>query len=67
MGETNRCIIQKLFFMVKTNILEAVDNLQLCAGQEARCEAAVHAMHSLFHFLLSKLYCLLLSPTPSIP
>jgi len=33
----------------KTDILEAAGNLQLCAGQEAGCEAAVHAMHSFFH------------------
>ena len=35
--------------MVKTDISEAAGNLQLCAGQEAGCEAAVHAMQSLFH------------------
>ena len=34
---------------MKTDILEASSNLQLCAGQEAGCEAAVHAMQSLFH------------------
>ena len=49
-AETNHCIISKtILFMVKTDILEAAGNLQLCAGQKARYEAAVHAMHSLFH------------------
>ena len=49
-GETSRRIISKaILFMVKTDILEAAGNLQLCAGQEAGCEAAVHAMQSLFH------------------
>ena len=35
--------------MAKSDILEVAGNLQLCAGQEAGCEAIVHAMHSLFH------------------
>ena len=49
-GETSRRIISKaILFMVKTDILEAAGNLQLCAGQEAGCEAAVHAMQSLYH------------------
>jgi len=33
---------------VKSDILEAAGNLHLCEGQEAGCEAVVHAMHSLF-------------------
>ena len=49
-GETSHQIISKaILFMVKTDILEAAGNLQLCAGQEAGCETAVHAMQSLFH------------------
>ena len=49
-GETSRRIISKaILFMVKTDILEAAGNLQLCAGQEAGCEAAIHVMESLFH------------------
>jgi len=47
--ETSHRIISKaILFMVKTDILESAGNLQLCAGQEAGCEAAVHAMQSLF-------------------
>ena len=30
------------------DILEAAVPLQLCAGQDAGCEAAIHAMRSLF-------------------
>ena len=47
-GEMSHCIISKPI-LVKTDILNAAGNLQLCAGQEAGCEAAVHAMQSLFH------------------
>ena len=49
-GETSCQNISKaILFMVKADILEATGNLQLCAGQEAGCEAAVQAMQSLFH------------------
>ena len=48
-GETSRRIISKaILCTIKQDILEAAGNLQLCAGQEAGCEAAIHAMHSLF-------------------
>ena len=30
------------------NIIDAADLLQLCVGQQAGCEAAVHAMNSLY-------------------
>ena len=30
------------------DILEAAGSLQLCAGQDAGCEAAIHAIHSVF-------------------
>ena len=44
------CIISKtILSMAKTDISKSAGNLQLCAGQEAGCEAAVHAMQSLFH------------------
>ena len=33
---------------LKRDITEAIWSLQLCAGQEAGCEAAVHAMRELF-------------------
>ena len=34
--------------VVKKDIKKAVGCLQLCAGQEAGCEAAIHAMHRIF-------------------
>ena len=34
--------------VVKEDIKKAAGCLQLCAGQEARCEAATHAMHRIF-------------------
>ena len=49
-GETSRCIISKaILSMAKTDISKSAGNLQLCAGQEAGCEAAVHSMQSFFH------------------
>ena len=49
-GEMSHCIISKpILFMVRTDISKSAGNLQLCAGQEAGYEAAVHGMQSLFH------------------
>jgi len=35
--------------ILKMEILEAAGPLQLCAGQDAGCEAAVHAMRHVFN------------------
>ena len=44
-GEVVRRIIAKaVLSIVKLYILEAAGPLQFCAGQDAGCEAAVHAM-----------------------
>ena len=48
-GEFVRRIVGKaVLATVKLDILEAIGPLQLCAGQDAGSEAAIHAMHSLF-------------------
>ena len=48
-GETARRIIGKaILTTVRDDIQEAAGPLQLCAGQEAGCEVAVHAMHQMF-------------------
>ena len=48
-GEVVRRLISKAVLTVlRFDILEAAGCLQLCAGQDAGCEAAVHAMHELF-------------------
>lgn len=48
-GETPRRIIGKAILkVIKPDILKATGNLQLCAGQEAGVEAAVHAVRILF-------------------
>ena len=48
-GEVLRRIAGKVVMkVVKEDIKKAVGCLQLCAGQEAGCEAAIHAMHGLF-------------------
>jgi len=48
-GEVMRRIISKAVLSVlKLDILEAAGPLQLCAGQDAGSEAAVHAMRSIF-------------------
>ena len=39
-----RTIAKAILSVVKLNILEAAGSLQLCAGQDAGNEAAVHAM-----------------------
>ena len=49
-GEAGRRIIGKAILkVIKLDILKITGNLQLCAGQEAGVEAAVHAVHILFH------------------
>ena len=48
-GEILRRIIGKsVMAVMKTNIIDSVGNLQLCAGQKSGCEAAVHSMSNIF-------------------
>ena len=48
-GEVIRRICGKAILRVLSfNIQEVAGRLQLCAGQDARCAAAVHSMHLLF-------------------
>ena len=48
-GEVPRRIVAKAILSVlRPDILSVAGSLQLCAGQEAGCEAAVHAMRSIF-------------------
>ena len=48
-GEVLRRIAEKVVMkVVKEDIKKAAGCLQLCAGQEAGCEAAIHAMHKIF-------------------
>ena len=48
-GEVVRRIISKAIMRtVRYDLQDAVGSIQLCAGQEAGCEAAVHAMESIF-------------------
>ena len=47
--ETVRRIIAKaVLWTLKQDILEGVGSIQLCGGQVAGCEAAVHAVQNLF-------------------
>ena len=47
--EVVRRIIGKAILVVtKQDVLDVAGPFQLCAGQNAGCEAAVHAMHKLF-------------------
>ena len=49
-GEIVRRIISKaVLFLIKSDVLEAAGTLQLCAGHEAGCEAAIHSMCRIFH------------------
>ena len=48
-GEVVRRIVGKaVLATIKMDILETAGPLQLCAGQDAGCEAAIHAMRSVF-------------------
>ena len=48
-NETVRHIIGKaILHTVGLDIQEAAGSVQLCTGQEAGCEAAVHAMQKIF-------------------
>ncbi len=48
-GEVLRRIIGKsIIYTIKPQIMESAGNLQLCAGQQAGCESAVHAMSHIF-------------------
>ena len=47
-GEVSRRILSKaILSVVKSDVLEVAGSVQLCAGQDAGCEAAVHAMKSI--------------------
>ena len=48
-GETARRIIAKAIMRVaRADITHAVGSIQVCAGQEGGCEAAIHAVNNLF-------------------
>lgn len=48
-GEIHRRIIAKaILFLLKSDIQRAAGPLQVCAGQEGGCEAAIHAMRQIF-------------------
>ena len=48
-GEVLRRIIGKsIMEVVKDDVRTAVGNLQVCAGQRAGCEAAIHAMRAIY-------------------
>ena len=48
-GEVVRRIVGKAVMkVVKRDLQQAIGSIQLCAGQDAGCEAAVHAMEQLF-------------------
>ena len=48
-GEAVRRIIGKaILAVIKLDVLEASGTLQLCAGQKAGSEAAIHTMHQMF-------------------
>ena len=48
-GEVLRRIIGKsVASILKSDVKQAVGSLQVCAGQDAGCEAAVHAIHRIF-------------------
>ena len=47
-GEVVRRIVGKAVMKIfKCHFMDAIDSIQLCAGQDAGCEVAVHAMEPL--------------------
>ena len=49
-GEVTRRIIRKaVVHTLKEDIIRSVGNMQLCAGHESGCEAAIHAMSQIFN------------------
>ena len=38
-----------MIFVSKGDIMKAAGSLQVCAGQQASCETAVHAMNFIFN------------------
>ena len=59
-GEVVRRIIGKAVMkLVNYDLQEAVGSLQLCAGQDAGCEAAVNAMSKIFETKAQKQLSLL--------
>ena len=49
-GEVIRRIMGKaVVHMLKEDIIRSVGNLQVSAGHESRCEAAIHAMGQIFN------------------
>ena len=48
-GEVHRRIVTKaILTLLKQDILDAASLLQVCAGQESGCEAAIHVMRQIF-------------------
>ena len=48
-GEVCRRLLSKaILFVIRNDVLRAAGPLQLCAGQPAGCEAAIHAMRAVF-------------------
>ena len=48
-GEVFRRIVGKaLVNAIREDVVNSVGSFQVCAGQEAECEAAVHAIHDMF-------------------
>ena len=48
-GEVLRRIIGKaILSVIKPDVMKSAGNLQLCAGQAAGCESAIHAINEIF-------------------
>ena len=67
-GEVLRRIAGKVIMsVIKNDITKAVGNLQLCGGQEAGCEAAIHAMRDILAQTKLKQFYLSMQKTHLIP
>ena len=64
----NRIISKPVLSIIKSDVLEAAGYIQLCAGHEAGCEAAIHSICCIFHDAMTVAVLLMLAAhsTPSI-
>ena len=52
-----RIIGKCVMSFAKKDVVEASGSLQLCAGQKSGSEAAIHAMHAIYIWLMKLMVC----------
>ena len=66
-GDTAKCIVAKaVLAVIREDIQDAVGAVQLCAGQIAGCEAAVHAVRKISNMKTLRPLCWSMQVMPLI-